>query len=394
MKINALRRSLALVAGLIMVATSVAACGESTSGGSDSKTFTLPVIDSSSGPGAANGKSNIYAYKLAAKEINQAGGIDGRRLVLKFYDDQSSPSAGVQQLRKIPPSSLAVGGPGLSSVAAGVDVAVKSLKLPAVSGSVSDGDIVAAGQPWSFSTVPPYQYTLPTMTKDWIQMQKLTGRRVALLYDDVNAATQGQGQLMQKVAEEAGVDVSKTIHTQTGQPSYSSQVAQVAAIKPDAVMACALSADGASMVKQMRSAGVNGPILLCPATTNPTFPSLLGDQVTDVTLAWNWWPTLPGNDNQKFTHAYKAESGGQAPSSSAPSSYEAIKLIAQAVAATKVLSAGGSVPDNREKIRDYIADVKDFHGVNGAKSMGPKGTMEQAGVLMSYDKGQIREIAK
>jgi ABC-type branched-subunit amino acid transport system substrate-binding protein len=188
--------------------------------------------------------------------------------------------------------------------------------------------------------------------------------------------------------------VSKTIHAQTGQPSYSSQVAQIAAIKPDAVIACALSADGASMVKQMRSAGVNGPILLCPATTNPTFPSLLGNQVADVTLAWNWWPTLPGNDNQKFSDAYKAASGGQVPSSSAPSCYEAIKVIAQAVTATKVLSAGGSVSDNREKIRAYIADLKNFHGVNGAKSMGPNGTIEKAGVLMSYDKGQMSEIAK
>jgi len=390
MKIRIIRQSAAVAAALLVVGLGATACSGSSSGGSSSKDpYVLPILDSFSGVGAPNGNTNKLAYELAREEINAAGGIDGRPLEFEYYDDQSSPTVGVQQLHKLPKDSLAVVGVAFSSVGAGVATAAKQIQIPFMTGSIGDGDIVSSGQPWSFSMLAPYQYTLAPMTTTWLKGRDLSDKKLTVLYDNKNAATQRQGMIMADAAKAAGATILKTVQTQTSQPSFTSEAAAIAATDPEAMLVCGLSADAAGMVKSLRAAGVDVPILLCPASTSATFPNLMGNSITNVTLAWNWWYTLPGDSNQKFTEAYKKSTGGQLPSGASPSCYEAVKVVAEALAKTGALTSDKSTAAKRDAIRKYFADLKDWPAVNGSVSMGSKGTVEQPGVLLAYDKGEI-----
>jgi branched-chain amino acid transport system substrate-binding protein len=54
-----------------------------------------------SGPAAIAGKSGVAAIEVALKDINEAGGILGRRIELVQADDQSDPTKGVGEARRL-----------------------------------------------------------------------------------------------------------------------------------------------------------------------------------------------------------------------------------------------------------------------------------------------------
>ena len=90
-----MRRTRMVVAALAAMAL-LAACGagsgpgESPDAGGDTIVFggALPLT----GWGSDAGQLNNRGYELWAKHVNEDGGILGRQVELKIYDDQSDPT--------------------------------------------------------------------------------------------------------------------------------------------------------------------------------------------------------------------------------------------------------------------------------------------------------------
>ena len=55
----------------------------------------IAVVGSMTGPLAESGDENKRGAELAAKDINAAGGVDGRRIVLSIEDDACDPKQAV-----------------------------------------------------------------------------------------------------------------------------------------------------------------------------------------------------------------------------------------------------------------------------------------------------------
>jgi branched-chain amino acid transport system substrate-binding protein len=102
MKAHASRRmsliiALAVVAGLALVA---AACGSSSpssssSSGAGGSPIKIGFFAPESGFAAADGASAYDSAQLAVKDLNAAGGVNGRKLQLINYDDASDPKQAV-----------------------------------------------------------------------------------------------------------------------------------------------------------------------------------------------------------------------------------------------------------------------------------------------------------
>jgi branched-chain amino acid transport system substrate-binding protein len=102
MKAHASRRmslmvALAVVAGLALVA---AACGSSSpssssSSGAGGSPIKIGFFAPESGFAAADGASAYDSAQLAVKDLNAAGGVNGRKLQLVNYDDASDPKQAV-----------------------------------------------------------------------------------------------------------------------------------------------------------------------------------------------------------------------------------------------------------------------------------------------------------
>ena len=101
------------VASCAMLVTAVlAACGSSNGGASGTTascnspgvtahTITVGDIQDSTGPGAASFEDAIQGAQAELDLVNKAGGVDGRKLVLKLADSQSSPTGVVTAAQQL-----------------------------------------------------------------------------------------------------------------------------------------------------------------------------------------------------------------------------------------------------------------------------------------------------
>lgn len=381
----------AMVAGGMSLALLAAACSGSSGGsgqsGALSGPFVLPVVSSFSGVGAPYGDENRTAYQVAADDINNSGGVDGHQLQFKFYDDQSSATKSAQIIRSLSKTAIVVEGPDLTNSAEAMFPVAKAIQMPVMSGSISDATVVASGQPWTFDTFIPTQQLLPPSVSQWAKLNSV--KSVGVIMDSQNAASRAQGDIMSKAASSQGLSVTKSVSTQTNLPSYQAQAASIASTHPDGVIVAAQTNDAAAMVHALRSAGVNGPLLLSTSTFTDQLVPLLGAQIKNVYVGAIWWSGLPGDGNKKFADQYKTLSKGKEPASTGPAESYAIQVIAKALQQTKVLSSSATLQQKRQKLRDYFAAVKGFQGVNGTFDMSSGGYFEGPGSLIKIDGGQV-----
>jgi branched-chain amino acid transport system substrate-binding protein len=93
-------RRLFVIAGAAALAMTAAACGGGSSGGgsdassgsADTSPYTIGAILDLTGPTAASDAFQLQGIKLAIKQVNDAGGINGHQLELKTADDAANPA--------------------------------------------------------------------------------------------------------------------------------------------------------------------------------------------------------------------------------------------------------------------------------------------------------------
>src|ERR1700716_1107759 len=132
-----------------LAALVVAACGSSgnTGGGSSSyagKTIKLGAVLSLTGAGGVYGPSSQEGMKLAVKQINAAGGVNGATIDLTVEDDQSDKTISQQKAQALIQSNQvqALLGPTLSNSAVAVHPLAESLKTPVLAVSTTGINIV------------------------------------------------------------------------------------------------------------------------------------------------------------------------------------------------------------------------------------------------------------
>lgn len=91
---------LASLASAALIAGAVSACGASSSAES-SNTVTLGLITPLTGTFAQDGKDMVQGAKIAVAQINDAGGVNGKKLKLDIKDDGSDPQKTSQATRDL-----------------------------------------------------------------------------------------------------------------------------------------------------------------------------------------------------------------------------------------------------------------------------------------------------
>ncbi|NES18635.1 MAG: ABC transporter substrate-binding protein [Symploca sp. SIO3E6] len=99
------------------------------------------------------GKSMLQGVELYIKKVNQAGGIQGKRLNLQVYDDQAKPEVAEKIAGEVVRSkAVALIGHYSSSTSQAAGKIYQTAGIPAISSSAT-ADAVTAGNDWYFRTI-------------------------------------------------------------------------------------------------------------------------------------------------------------------------------------------------------------------------------------------------
>ncbi|MBI4010174.1 MAG: ABC transporter substrate-binding protein, partial [Candidatus Aenigmarchaeota archaeon] len=210
------------------------------------------------GEGASFGEGGLAGIELAVKEINDAGGINGRQLEVITEDDQCNNKGGINALTKLADIDdvVAIIGP-ICSAAAGPGLPVIEAKgIPIIIwGSAPH---LTLGKDFVFRTTPSDSFA-GKFTADYLY-NTLNKKKVAVVYVQ-NDWGQGIRDVFVKRFKEIGGEIVFDEGVSQEAKDMRSTVTKIANAKPDAIYFPAYPSIGVVGLKQMKEQGINVPII-------------------------------------------------------------------------------------------------------------------------------------
>lgn len=348
---------LLLVAALVLMVLADG-CGQKKSGGVDNSPVKIGVIYSVSGASTSVGVEEKRSADLAAEEINAAGGISGHPVSLIYENDDSNSEKAVAAAKKLAYNDQvdAIIGPITSSGIAAAKSVTESAKVPELSITGSSPSLTANNPQWYFRNALSSAFQTKKMVKYCVET--LGYKKFAILYDAARATDQYQG--FAKDLADANIKPVAVEKFQTGDTSFNAQLLKIKAAQPDALLVLGMITESASAAKQARDLGIQSRVLGVVALAYDDYIKLAGSASEGTIACTTFLSSNPNPKTQEFVKKYQAKYN-ELPDHSAAQTYDAMNLIAQAVANGK-LSFTDTAAD-RQKIRDELLKVNNYQGV-------------------------------
>lgn len=253
---SGIRRWSALAVGAVLLA----ACGSSTSTGTTTPTSTVPfnvlVVGSlSTGAGVAN-MAVVNGMQAAALSINASGGILGHQIKFKIYDTGGNTTQAVTLVTQALQSAPADGGTW-NFIESGASSDEQLAELPTVTKYKVPGIAVESspllGNPDNF----PYHWILgvniKTEVKTLADYLKTQGFKTVGFFYQNNAVGQASDAVIGPALTADGINEVKVSYPATA-VDLTTQMQQMQALKPDAVLATAQSGPWIGYVLKAKAA--------------------------------------------------------------------------------------------------------------------------------------------
>ncbi|HYG90053.1 MAG TPA: ABC transporter substrate-binding protein [Azospirillum sp.] len=327
----------------------------------------IGAVLSVTGPGSLLGDPEARVLEHYVNKVNRQGGVDGRKIELIVYDDESKADKTAQLVKRLVASDgvHVILGPSLTGNTMAAVPVVEEAKVPMIS-IAGGGVIVEPVKTWVFKT--PHTDRMAS-EKVFADMKKRGISKVALIY-----GTDGYGKsasaATKEIAPKWGMDI---VADETYAPSDADMTAQLTKIRNtpgvQAVFNLGFGQAGAIVTRNYRQVGMTLPFYESHGINSRSYIKLAGEDVTDgVRLPGSALlvaDALPSTDRQQaVTSAFKKEFEDTFKTEVSTYGGHAYDGLMIALAAIK--RAGST---DRAKIRDEIEKTSGYIGTSGVVNM-------------------------
>jgi branched-chain amino acid transport system substrate-binding protein len=234
----------------------------------------IALLQELSGAGATAGTNARNGAMLAIKEINEAGGILGKKIEALVSDTQSNPGVAKGLANKaVDDGVFAVIGPTFSGSIMVSMAETKRAEIPNFTGGEA-ASITQQGNPYIFRTSFTQTTSMPRVAR--YMATNLNAKTVAVLFVN-NDFGKGGRDAFSKAAEAAGMKVVADISTESGQVDWAAPVLKAKQSNADAILVYTNEEESARALRELRKQGVNKPIVGETTLTGQKVIELAGD---------------------------------------------------------------------------------------------------------------------
>jgi branched-chain amino acid transport system substrate-binding protein/neutral amino acid transport system substrate-binding protein len=343
----------------------------------------IGVLQSLTGDLGAYGGPMSDGMKIAARQINENGGLLGKKLELLVEDDQTNNVAAVDAANKL----------------------VKVDRVPAIVGDTGSGQsmsiidittgngvlqISSSNTGTEFTTYKDndlYFRTAPSDTLQGSAMANLAKQRGYKTVSTIvinNPYGVGFEEVFVKAFEANGGKVLEKIRYDPSQSIFDSEVQKIAASKPEFVMMVSYPETGSLILRTAYEKGAltGTPWLLSEGLKSDNLANLAGKNATGGYIVAGLQGLAPdenagGKAYDAFRALYKAEYGKE-PGIYCTNSYDALAVVALAIEQAKS-ATGRSIADNLRSVANppgvEVSDLKEaLNLVREGKDINYQGT--------------------
>ena len=339
------------------------------------------VYGALTGAEAAFGTSTVNGVRMAADEINAAGGINGRKIKLFIEDDQGRAEEAASVVTKLITNDNVLGliGENSSNQSLAAAPTAQQYGVPMISPSSTNPAVTQKGNfIFRVCFTDPYQgKALATFVR-----QNLDATTAATLLDKKNDYSVGLAEFFKKEFEALGGKVIAEQSYTGGDTEFRPQLTAIRNTKPQVLFLPGFYTDVGQIAIQARDLGMNLPLVGGDGWDSPAVIEIGGKSIENSYFSDHYFVNETRPAVQKFVAEYKRRFGGKNPEATAALGYDALRIFAEA------MKRAGS--DDRKKIRDEIAATHAFQGISGYIEMGPDRNPIKPVAMIKIQNGQMQ----
>jgi branched-chain amino acid transport system substrate-binding protein len=367
---------------VFLLGASLAGCG---GGGKPGEGAQAPASDtilighfaSMTGSEATFGQSTDRGVRLAIKEVNAAGGVKGKQITLKTYDDQGKgQEAGTAVTRLITSDHVvAVLGEVASSLSLVGGRVAQQYGVPMITPSSTNPAVTQIGDMvFRVCFLDPFQ--------GWVAAkfarENLKAAKAAILYDQGQAYSKGLMDAFDKAFKEMGGTITTVQAYTGGDQDFSAQLTTMRQTNPDVIFVPGYYTDAGNIAIQVRKLGLTAPLLGGDGWDSVKLAEIGGSSIEGSYFTNHYSHENPAPEVQNFVAKYKADYG-EIPDGLAAMGYDAARLLFDAM--NRAPSLGG------KDLAAAIAATKNFAGVTGKITIDANRDAQKAAVVLVMKNG-------
>lgn len=324
--------------------------------GSGSDKVRIGVFMSLTGTTANFGISSVNGIKMAADEVNKAGGINGKQIELKVEDDRSDASEAATIVTKFVTQDQvhAILGEVASSRSIAAAPIAQNAKIPMLTPSSTNPEVTKKGD-YIFRScfIDPVQGAAIAQ----FAARTLNAKRAAIMVDRKNDYSTGLESVIKEVFPKLGGQIVATQSYQEGDQDFNAQLTSLKGSNPEVIFVPGYYNDVGLIAKQARDKGITVPLVGGDGWDSAQLYAIGGSALHGSFFSNHYSPFDTDPKVQKFVSDYKALYGAT-PDALAATAYDAANIMFDAIKRANSLDG--------KAIRDALAATNGFPGVTGA----------------------------
>jgi branched-chain amino acid transport system substrate-binding protein len=381
------------------LAITLAACGGTgntgastapSASGAKKADIKIGLVVSLTGVGNAYGPVQKNGAELAVARINDAGGVNGAKLVLVTDDDQSTTDGGVTAFRKQVSQDRVVTilGPTLSNTAVAAHPVAQSAQTPVIAIS-NTGDGIVGKCDWGtcdyiFRASLGESTAIP-QTVNTVK-SKLNVKTVVLMYAQDDKFSSDGFAIFKKNLTSAGITIKKEIAFSKNDVDLSAVVTQALAETPDAIVDSSLAGPAINILKEVAKKKPGQLVIGGNGFNTPAIIASAGAAAEGAVSGTAWYLSNPDPVNKDFVAAYKAKYSND-PDQFAAQAYSAMYILLDALKRTPNVTSV-----LHDKLRDQIELTTGVKTPLGEFSFNASHDVNQKVYVVQIKGGQFTQI--
>ncbi|MBI2842574.1 MAG: ABC transporter substrate-binding protein [Armatimonadetes bacterium] len=347
-------RDFAVLAAVFVIITGIlAGCAK------QSDTILIGEYNAFQGPIADFGKTTHNGIALAIEEINNAGGLLGKKVELKSEDDRGDMSEARTAVEKLITRDrvVAVLGEVASSNTLAAAPVAQTNKVPMITPSSTNPKVTSAGE-YIFRVCFTDDFQGAVVAT--FAAGHLEAKRAAIFRDVRSDYSKGLADAFKKTfAKKGGAVVIDSTYSQ-GDPEFKSQLTSIKSTNPDLVFIPGYYTEVSLIAAQARQLGIRAPLIGGDGWDSPSLLPSAGGALEGCYFSNHFTPLQENPAVVRFVQAYERKYN-TSPNALAALGYDAAWILAEAI--KKAGSTDG------DAIRQAVAETRDYPGVTGQISI-------------------------
>ena len=369
-----------VLAGTMLLGGVLAGCGDD----ANSNEIKVGANFEITGNQANYGSAGLDGLKLAIKEANDAGGIDGKKITLVQADTKSEASEAVNSATKLISDDKVkvIVGPMVTANVMAESQVANDDKIPVIAPAATNPDVTVENgkaKPFIFRScfIDPQQGTVMAE----FAAKQLKAKTAVMYLDSSSDYSKSLGKVFKEKFEAAGGKVVMEESFLAKDQDFKAALTKLKTANAEVVFVPAYYEEVGKIVKQARELGITAPMLGTDGWDDPKVVDIAGaDALNKTYFSTHYFEK--DQDVQGFIESFQKEYG-HAPNVFAALGYDAGKMLIDAIK-----RAGSADP---EKIQKALEETKDLQVGTGKITMDPNHNPIKSAVILEMKNG-VKEM--